>query len=275
MNNRQKRVRITFRSRRQRNAAISAICAVVTLSILWLAWEYIGRLDTPKTRLFPPPTKFLSSLADSNFRVGLGAQSATIIQSVAASVLRVVGGLSIAFISGLAVAVVATSNIWIKRFLFPVVQLLAPIAPVAWIPLGLVAFGIGNTTALFIVFMGVFFTITIAATHAIESVPDGMIESSRALGCNRAQIVVWVVLPYCLPAVFTILRLNFVAAWMAVLAAEMTGLGDGLGAVVMIGRNLFNNNLILLGMVLIGVTGFIVDALLVTIQRRFFWWNTK
>jgi NitT/TauT family transport system permease protein len=62
---------------------------------------------------------------------------------------------------------------------------------------------------------------------------------------------------------------------MAVLAAEMTGLGDGLGAIVMIGRNLFNNKLILLGMCLIGVSGFIVDFVLAAVQRTFFWWGGK
>ena len=84
-----------------------------------------------------------------------------------------------------------------------------------------------------------------------------------------------IIFPYILPQVFTILRLNFIAAWMAVLAAEMTGLRDGLGAIIMNGRNLFDNNLILLGMCLIGISGFIIDALLKFIQKKFFWWDTR
>ena len=81
------------------------------------------------------------------------------------------------------------------------------------------------------------------------------------------------IIPAVLPGVFTLLRLNFIAAWMAVLAAEMTGLRDGLGTVVMTGRNLFNSNLILLGICIIGITGFAVDRLLLFIQRKFFWWQ--
>ena len=71
------------------------------------------------------------------------------------------------------------------------------------------------------------------------------------------------------------LRINFIAAWMAVLAAEMTGLRDGLGAIVMTGRNLFDHDLILIGMCLIGISGFIIDATLRFIQNKFFWWDTN
>ena len=83
----------------------------------------------------------------------------------------------------------------------------------------------------------------------------------------------YVTLPHILPSAFVALRLNFIAAWMAVLAAEMTGLQDGLGAIIMIGRNLFDNKLILLGIFLIGVVGALGDLLLRGIQRRYFWWN--
>jgi len=155
------------------------------------------------------------------------------------------------------------------------VRILAPVAPVAWIPLALVLFGIGNQTAIFIVFMGVFFTLTIAVVRAIEVVPANLINSAKTLGGTKYQIWYKVVFPAILPNVFTILRLNFIAAWMAVLAAEMTGLSDGLGAIIMTGRNLFNNEMILLGMVLIGVTGFVFDVTLKTIQDKFLWWDKK
>jgi NitT/TauT family transport system permease protein len=263
------------RSRSFRDEMISLGCGIVTLGVCLSAWEFGASKGWPVLRFFPPPSQFLRGLVDSDFRVGLGAQSATILQSVTSSVLRVFAGLSIGFASAIVVGCLVCSSIWVKRFLFPIVQILAPIAPVAWIPLGLVVFGIGNQTAVFIVVMGVFFTLTIATIQSIESVPEHLIESARSLGCRRFQILAFVVLPYILPSVFTILRLNFIAAWMAVLAAEMTGLGDGLGAIVMIGRNLFNNKLILLGMCLIGVSGFIVDFVLAAVQRTFFWWGGK
>lgn len=157
----------------------------------------------------------------------------------------------------------------------PVVRLFAPIAPIAWVPIALVIFGIGNFTAIFIVIMGVFFTLTIATIQAIDEVPDEIISSAKTLGASKYQIISRVVVPYIMPSIFLSLRLNFIAAWMAVLAAEMTGLRDGLGAIIMVGRNLFNYDLILMGMFLIGVVGFLTDVSLRNIQEKYFWWSKK
>jgi NitT/TauT family transport system permease protein len=154
-----------------------------------------------------------------------------------------------------------------------VLGVIAPIAPIAWVPLALVVFGISNLTAIFIVFMGVFFTLTIATVAEIKRIPENLLITARNLAGNRFNVWRMVVMPSVIPSVFTLLRLNFIAAWMAVLAAEMTGLRDGLGSVVMTGRNLFNSNLILLGICIIGISGFAVDRLLLLIQQKFFWWK--
>ena len=160
--------------------------------------------------------------------------------------MRVLVGLVLGLMCAFFTGFLVESNVWLRRAVMPLVRILAPVAPVAWIPLGLVLFGIGNPTAIFIVFMGVYFTLTIAVVRAIEIVPLNLINSARTLGATRGQVVYKVIFPAILPQVFTILRLNFVAAWMAVLAAEMTGLQDGLGAIIMTGRNLFNNSMILM-----------------------------
>jgi NitT/TauT family transport system permease protein len=82
-----------------------------------------------------------------------------------------------------------------------------------------------------------------------------------------------VIFPAVLPQVFTMLRINFFAAWMAVLAAEMVGLKNGVGMIVILGREMFNPNLIMLGICIIGITGYAVDALLLFVQRRILWWK--
>jgi NitT/TauT family transport system permease protein len=251
------------------------LCGGISLSVLWLLWEYAAAKEWAYLRLFPPPSRFLGGLANTQFRVGLGAQAATLQQSILYTILRVGLGLTIAFVSALLVGLLVSTSMWVKRFTLPIIRLLAPIAPVAWIPLALVLFGIGNPTAIFIVFMGVFFTLTIATVQAIEDVPTRLVNAATTLGARQSQIWFYVIFPHILPSVFTILRLNFIAAWMAVLAAEMTGLSDGLGAIIMIGRNLFDNNLILLGMCLIGIVGFVGDLILKTIQKTFFWWGAQ
>lgn len=255
--------------------SISVICAFVSITVIVGFWEFLAYMGWKYANIFPPPSHFLRDLSENGFRIGLGSSSAGIPESIASSFFRVFAGLGVGFICALFTGMAISMSIWVKRFVMPLIEILAPIAPIAWIPLALVVFGIGNQTAIFIVFMGVFFILTIATIKAIETVPEHLLNVAKTLGARRLQLWGYVIFPYILPQVFTILRINFIAAWMAVLAAEMTGLRDGLGAIIMNGRNLFDNNLILLGMCLIGVSGFFIDTLLKWIQKKFFWWDMQ
>jgi len=258
-----------------RDTLISIAWGFVSILAIWGLWELTTALGWEYARVLPPPSRFLTAFADSGFKIGIGSQAASLPESIASSFFRVFAGLSIGFVAAIAFGTLVSLNIWLKRFLLPIVEILAPIAPIAWIPMALVLFGIGNQTAIFIVFMGVFFILTIVTVKLISTVPQHLINVAKTLGYNQYQIWLYVIIPYILPGVFTMLRINFIAAWMAVLAAEMTGLRDGLGAIVMTGRNLFNHDLILLGMCLIGISGFIIDATLRFIQKKFFWWDTN
>lgn len=256
-----------------RARVVSIICGLVSVVVVIGFWEIAGRSTSNIAIVFPPPSRFVPAVLFSENRLGIGAQSTTISQAIFATLCRVTIGLLFGFIAAIICAVPISASLWVRRFLYPLVRIMAPVAPVAWIPLGLVLLGIGNQTAVFIVFMGVFFTLTIGAVAALDAIPKALLENADVLGCSPFQRWFLVVCPYCLPAMFTMLRLNFIAAWMAVLAAEMTGLRDGLGSLVMLGRNLFDNNLILFGMSVIGLCGCLVDFCLSWIQKKYFWWG--
>lgn len=251
-------------------------CGTLSFSLLIIFWEILtNQTNNPVTQVLPPPSQFLPVLFESDFKIGIGSQSATIYQSITVTLFRVLSGMTIAFLGSIFVGLLLSLSKWSELFFVPILSVLAPIAPIAWVPIALVIFGIGNWTAIFIVFMGVFFTLTIATIAEIKRVPTNYIFTATNLGGTKFKIWKSVIIPTILPGVFTLLRLNFIAAWMAVLAAEMTGLRDGLGTVVMTGRNLFNSNLILLGICIIGITGFAVDKILLFIQKKFFWWSTN
>lgn len=261
-------------SSEQPGYAIKILCGIITSVTVIALWEWLGSdPERAVTQVFPPPSRFLPVLIDSDFKIGMGSQSASIAQSITSTLLRVLAGISIAFVGSILCGLLISLSKWSELFILPLLSLIAPIAPVAWVPLALVIFGISNLTAIFIVFMGVFFTLTIATVAEIKRIPNSFLATAQNLGGNKFNCWRQVVIPAVLPGVFTLLRLNFMAAWMAVLAAEMTGLRDGIGAVVMTGRNLFNSNLILLGICIIGLCGFAVDRLLLLIQQKFFWWK--
>jgi len=245
-----------------------------SILVVWGVWELIGQTDWMAAKVFPPPSQFISSIS-SGFKLGLASQTTEIHTAILSSVWRVGLGLSLGFIASIIVGCGIAVSGKFRLCVMPLLSLLAPVAPVAWIPLALVMFGIGNSAAVFIVFMGVFFTLTIGCVEAVAQVPVRRLEVAALSGATPWQTWWLVIVPSILPAVFSSLRLNFVAAWMAVLAGEMTGLRDGLGAVIMNGRNLFDNKMILLGMFLIGVTGFACDVVLRVVQRKVLWWPSN
>lgn len=250
------------------------LVGTASLALLVLVWELAGRFgDFAVTTVLPPPSQFLSMVIESNFRIGLGSQSATLDQAILATFGRVFAGMALAFVAAIITGAVISLSRFATWCISPFLYLLAPIAPIAWIPTAIVVFGISNTTAIFIVFMGVYFILTIATLAEIRRVPEEYLRVAGNLGANRWQQWLFVTMPAILPGVFTLLRTNFIAAWMAVLVAEMVGLRDGLGAIIMMGRNLFNNELIMFGMLVIGVSGFVVDRIMALIGNRVLWWR--
>jgi NitT/TauT family transport system permease protein len=249
--------------------------ALAPWTLIVLVWESSAALGWNGAVLFPPPSSFLSYAIDNDFRVGFGRESMTVPMAIVASAFRVLVGLAIGFVVALLAGILIATSRNASDFLMPVIRGLAPIAPIAWIPLGIVLFGIGNPTAIFVVFMGVFFILTISTVSAVGDVDQKLIKTARSFGATNAQVWTRVIFPAILPQVFTMLRINFFAAWMAVLAAEMVGLKNGLGMMIILGREMFNTNLILLGMCTVGITGYFVDALLVQIQRRILWWEVS
>lgn len=252
----------------------AVLLGMVSVLGLWGLWEFLGRqTGSALAAVAPPPTIFLAALWEGSFKIGLGSQAVPVWRAVLSSLLRVLGGMAIAFVAAVATGVAMGASRKVTMLCSPLLHLLAPIAPIAWIPIALVVFGINNFAALFIVFMGVYFTLTIATLAEIDRLPEEYHIIAKNLGASTWQRWSTVVLPAVLPGVFTLLRTNFIAAWMSVLVAEMIGLRDGLGTIIMMGRNLFNSQLIMFGMLVIGLCGFIIDAILRLIGKNFFWWR--
>ncbi len=262
--------------RREADAPRFAPTIVGAASLLLLigAWEVIGRSpESPLASVMPPPSVFLQTVAESGFRIGMGSQAVSVYQSVLSTLFRVFAGMGIAYALAIVTGGLISLSRWADWILSPILQLLAPIAPIAWVPVAIVLFGIGNLTAIFIVFMGVYFALTIATLAEIRRIPQQFRTVASNLGATPMQQWLHVTFPAVLPGVFMLLRTNFIAAWMSVLVAEMVGLRDGIGAIIMMGRNLFNADLIMFGILIIGVCGFVIDRLLALIQHRLLWWQ--
>lgn len=262
----------TRRSRGGR-VALAALATLAPWAVVVALWELAAAKGWISTSLLPPPSSFIGYAIESDLKVGFGREAMAIPFAILASAYRVVVGLALGFVAAVATGIFISMSRIVSGALLPIVRGLAPIAPIAWIPLGIMLFGIGNGTAIFVVFVGVYFLLTLSTIAAVHSVDERLVKTARSYGASEKQVWLHVIFPAVLPQVFTMLRLNFFAAWMAVLAAEMVGLKNGVGMMVILGREMFNGNLIMLGICIVGITGYAVDAALVFVQRKVLWWQ--
>ena len=250
-----------------------ALATLLPWVVLVGFWELAIARGWIEGSLLPPPSSFIDYAIESNLRVGFGADAMTIPMAILASVYRVLAGMALGFVAAIITGIVISMSKVASAAVLPIVRGLAPIAPIAWIPLGIMLLGIGNATAIFIVFVGVYFLLTLSTVAAVASVDPRMIKTARTYGASQRQVWQWVIFPAVLPQVFIMLRINFFAAWKAVLAAEMVGLKNGVGMMVILGREMFNGNLIMLGICIVGIVGYAVDSFLLFVQRKVLWWQ--
>jgi len=152
------------------------------------------------------------------------------------------------------------------------VTLLSPVSPIAWLPVAIFIFGIGNAPAIFMVVVALFFHMVLSTISQIDNVNRNFINVARTMGASKRQVYTRVIIPAILPQLLIVLRLNLFGAWMVVLVAESTGVGFGLGQVIMMARNTFNPSLVFFTIALIGLLGFLSDWLLRFVQKRVLYW---
>ncbi|MCP9489900.1 MAG: ABC transporter permease [Solirubrobacteraceae bacterium MAG38_C4-C5] len=252
---------------------------VASLSLFIGGWEASWALGVLDPLIMPPPHIFLAEIANQGqfFSSTVGESSSgsnfSAVQAMLSSAGRVLAGLFIGFVTSLVVGLAISLSGITRNLALPTITLLAPISPIAWLPVAVLFFGIGNAPAIFTVFLGVFFIMTLATISAVEQVGATYVNVARTLGATRSQEVRHVIIPAVMPQVFVVLRINLFAAWMVVLIAEAIGVGTGLGQLIIAARNTFNADLAFLAMTLIGITGYLLDVVLRQMQRRLFPWQ--
>lgn len=264
-------LRGTSRSARPTRLQSLALSLVVPVLLLAL-WQAATTLKW--TKLIPTP--YETSLAMIDFVVGGiydDAFSATAHIHLLASLCRVLGGFLLAAAAALPLGLLIGRNDFARRMLDPFLQVMRPIPVTAWLPLSMILFGLGTTSAFALVFLGAFYPILMNTIFGVRSVDPKLFEAASMLGCVGSAQFRRVVLPAALPSIFTGLRLGLGLAWFVIVVGEMTGVPQGLGAVIMDARTLSRTELVICGMIAIGLAGFVSDAIVIAISRRLLRWN--
>ncbi len=157
----------------------------------------------------------------------------------------------------------------------PLVEIIRPVPPLAWIPIAIVWFGIGIHSAAFIIFLGAFFPILLSTMSGVLSIPPLLIDAARTLNAGERDIFFKVLLPGSIPSIFVGMRIGMGVGWMTLVAAEFSGVreGYGLGFMIMTARDIQRPDEILAGMLVIGIIGFLIDASLRTTESRIKRWE--
>ncbi len=233
-----------------RRALPSVIVIGLLIAVWWASVAATGSV------IFPTPWQVVRGAAEL-------ARNGTLWTHIGASLLRVGTGFL------LAVAVGVPLGIWMGwvagafNTLNPIVQMLRPISPIAWIPIAILWFGVGNASPIYLIFISSVFPLIVQTTVGVHTIERRYLWAADNFAVSRATLFGRVVIPAALPQVIVGMRIGLGVAWLVVVAAEMIALRSGLGYLIIDSRNAGNRyDLVIAGMIIIGLIGLLLDGLM-------------
>jgi NitT/TauT family transport system permease protein len=229
---------------------------VVFLLVIW----HVAIALSPSTPL-PGPL-------DTAAEIWELATRGLLLKYVVASLFRVtwgfLGAALVAIPFGLAIGWYSRA----ERAVNPFIQILRPISPLAWIPIAILWFGVGDLATIYLIFLASFLPLTVTGMTAVASIPDVYVNAGRNFGLRHFQVVYGVLYPAVMPQLIIGLRITLGIAWLVVVAAEMIAVNSGLGFLIIDARNAGNRyDLVVAGMVMIGVIGLLLDIGIRSLER--------
>ncbi len=258
---------------RVHSTAASFAWFLVSWALILGFWEAGAWLGWLNARILPPPSETFAYFLSGDMSVGFGLQRTSLGEAAAVTLARVGAGMSLGLAGAFVLAAATVEWRLARNLVMPIAQTLAPIAPVAWIPFAIAVVGIGGPAATFIVCITVVGSMTLALVAALDSIPVEYLRIAHNLGTPRLRLWTHIRLPAIAPSAVTTLRMSFFGAWMAVLAGEMAGINSGLGYAIIMAQQTFNMRMVMIGIIAIGLLGFLFDRLLLEVGRRLVWWE--
>jgi NitT/TauT family transport system permease protein len=232
---------------------------LLTAVLLLAVWHY--SVIWTATKVFPSPMSVEKGLVELVHKHVLWAD-------ILDSLRRVAIGFGLAAIIGIPFGLALGWYPALNQTFNPVLEILRPISPIAWIPVAIIFFGIGDKPATFLVFLGAFFPIVVACASGVSNVPSIYRRAGRNFGLSSPQILARVVFPAALPQILIGLRIALGIAWLVVVAGEMIAVDSGLGYLVIDSRNSGKRyDLVVAAMLIIGVIGLALDLIFRQVER--------
>ncbi len=235
------------------------VLPVAVAAAFLLVWEAGVRLSG--TDLFPGPGEVARGIVEL-------IEKGLLVKYIVASLYRVSWGFGLAVLIGVPVGLVLGWYERAFRAFNPMIQIFRPISPIAWIPVAILWFGIADTAPIFLIFLASVFPIMVSAISAVQNMQPVYLRAARNFGLSQGELFRQVILRACLPQIITGIRIALGVAWLVVVAAEMIAVNSGLGYLIIDARNAGKRyDLVVAGMVMIGLIGLILDLLVRQLER--------
>lgn len=244
------------RYRTSRQAVLLPLAVAVALLLLW-----DGAVRISDSELLPTPLDVVRGIGEL-------AHQELLFKYVVASLFRVTWGFLLAVLVGVPFGLLLGWYRWAHQAFNPLIQVLRPISPIAWIPLAILWFGVSDAAPIFLIFLASVFPIIVSAAAAVRGVQTVYLRAGENFGLSRPGLFRRVILPAALPQIVTGLRIALGIAWLVVVAAEMIAVNSGLGYLIIDARNSAKRyDLVVAGMFLIGMIGWLIDLLMRQVER--------
>ncbi len=234
---------------------------IVSFTILVGLWQIAVTFGNWNESLFPSPLSVLKGFKEL-------FQTGAITSGIKDSLYRFIIGYGAAAISGIILGMFLG---WFKKvwnFINPVVQLIRPISPIAWLPFVVLWFGIGDFPAMVIIFIAAFFPVLLTTISGVGKVDQTYIKVAKNFGLNQFQMLTKIVLPSSFPFIATGLHLALGTAWVFLVAGEMVGAQTGLGFLIIDARNNLRADMLLASILIIGIIGLLLDSLIGMAEKK-------
>ena len=236
------------------------------LACFLIFWECMGRAG----KLNPVITPSLEKIIQTGGKL---IRNGTLFKNAWISLGRVLKGYFIAAILGIGLGILIGLSRHLERITQLVLQILKPIPPIAWIPLVILWFGIGESGKVFLIFLGGFFTILTNVVDGIHQTDSKLLEVAWVMETPAPKEIFRLIIPGAAPNIFTGLRTGLSSCWMCVVAAELVSSATGLGYLIMNARQFGNTDIVIIGMITIGIIGKLMDSLLKWVERKVIRWT--
>ncbi|MGL6197924.1 MAG: ABC transporter permease [Lachnospiraceae bacterium] len=247
------------------------VFGIIAITAFFLLWECVSRY-TGAGMFLPPATQIIQRFFQS-FTVAIGRH--TMLVHIGVSLYRVMTAFLIATVTGVLIGVGMGYSKPAEAIIKPIFEFVRPIPPLAWIPMSILWFGLGDASKFFIIFLGCFTFITVNTYDGTKNVDPELIGAARMLGANERQVFFKIVLPSSVPYIFAGLQIAITAGWSAVVGAEMVRSNEGVGWLIVMGMTNGNTIQIMVGILAIGIIGFLLANSMSALERRLLRWNRQ